>query len=152
MDISNRQKWIRWSWSLLRMILGAIFIYASVDKIINPDQFADAIANYKLVPKNLVNFFALLLPWVEVTIGIFLIFGVYEWLSLTIFNALMFVFMAAIAISLARGLNITCGCFTSDPNAEKITWLTMLRDSSILVLSLTAYPLLFRLKRPPFLD
>ena len=150
MDTPTNPKWMKWLWRILRIILGAIFIYASADKIINPDQFASALSNYKLLPGELVNFFALLLPWVEATTGIFLIFGLFEWVSLTIYNTLMMIFMAAIAISLARGLNITCGCFTSDPNAEKMTWLTLLRDSTLLILGLAVYPLLFRLRRPPF--
>lgn len=133
---------MKWLWRILRTILGLVFIYASADKILYPAQFADALSNYKLLPRELVNFSALLLPWVEATTGIFLIFGLFEWVSLSIYNALMIVFMAAIAISLARGLNITCGCFTSDPNADKMTWLTLLRDSGLLVLGLAAYPLL----------
>ena len=134
----------------MRTILGGIFIYASLDKIINPEQFAHALSNYKLLPMGLVNLFALLLPWAEVTIGIFLILGLFEWVSLTLYNILMLTFMAVIALSLMRGLNISCGCFTSDPNADKMTWLTMLRDSLILVLSLGSCPLLFRLRPPPF--
>jgi len=149
-NTQKSQGWMVWLWILLRIILGAIFIYASSEKILNPHQFAYAISNYKLLPLELINFFALFLPWLEAVVGIFLIFGLFEWVSLTIYNVLMIVFMAAIAISLARGLNIGCGCFTSDPNAEKMTWLTLLRDSSILVLSLAAYPLLFRLRHPPF--
>ncbi len=150
MDVNKNRLWMEWLWRLLRIILGCLFIYASADKIMNPDQFAYAISNYKLLPNELVNFFALLLPWMEAVVGIFLIEGIFEWMSLTLYNGFMLIFMAAIAISLARGLNITCGCFTSDPNAEKMTWLTLLRDSSMLILGLAAYPLLFRLKRPPF--
>ena len=150
METDRNQRWLRWLWIVMRTILGGIFIYASLDKIINPEQFAHALSNYKLLPMGLVNLFALLLPWAEVTIGIFLILGLFEWVSLTLYNILMLTFMAVIALSLMRGLNISCGCFTSDPNADKITWLSMLRDSLILVLSLGSYPLLFRLRPPPF--
>jgi uncharacterized membrane protein YphA (DoxX/SURF4 family) len=143
-------EWMEWLWKLLRVFLGVVFVYASAEKIINPEQFAYAISNYKLLPAELVSFIALVLPWLEATIGIFLIVGIFEWVSLSLYNILMVIFLAAIAISLARGLNISCGCFTSDPNAEKMTWLTLLRDSSILVLGLAAYPLLLRLRRPPF--
>jgi len=132
------------------MILGAVFIYASVEKIIYPEQFAHAIFNYKLLPGEWVNLVALLLPWAEAVIGIFLIFGFFEWVSLTLFNFLMLIFITAIAISLARGLNISCGCFTSDPNAEKMTWLTLMRDASIIIPGLTGYLLLLYLRRPPF--
>jgi uncharacterized membrane protein YphA (DoxX/SURF4 family) len=150
MDTDRKQRWMRWLWIVLRTILGGIFIYASLDKIINPEQFVHALSNYRLLPMELENVFALLLPWAEATIGMFLILGLFEWVSLMLYNILMLIFMAVIAISLMRGLNINCGCFTSDPNADKITWLSMLRDSLILVLSLASFPLLFRLRRPPF--
>lgn len=143
--------WMIWMWRILRTILGTVLIYASVDKISRPDQFAYAISNYKLLPIDLVNFIALILPWLEAVVGIFLIVGIFEWVSVTLYNILMLVFMSAIVISLARGLNISCGCFTSDPNAEKMTWLTFFRDSLLLLPGLGSYPLLVRLKRPPFI-
>ncbi len=135
---------------MLRLTLGVIFIYASWDKIVNPEQFASALSNYRILPRDLINLVALLMPWVEAVTGIFLIFGIFEWTSLTVFTGLMMIFMAAIAISLARGLSISCGCFTSDPNADKMTWLTMLRDSYMLILALAGYWLLYLLKPPPF--
>lgn len=149
-DIQAAPGWMLWLWRILRIILGSIFLYASAEKIINPEQFAYAISNYKLLPVELVNFFALFLPWLEAVIGIFLIFGIFEWASLTLYNGLMIFFMLVIVISLARGLNITCGCFSSDPNAEKMTWFTLLRDALLLLPGLGAYFLLIRLKRPPF--
>jgi uncharacterized membrane protein YphA (DoxX/SURF4 family) len=142
--------WMVWLWRFLRVILGSVFIYASADKIINPEQFAYAISNYKLLPVELVNFVALLIPWLEAVVGIFLIVGLFEWVSLTLYNGMMIMFMIVIVISLARGLNISCGCFSSDPNAEKMTWLTLFRDSLLLLPGLGAYPLLRRLRRPPF--
>ncbi len=142
--------WMLWLWRILRIILGSIFLYASAEKIINPEQFAYAISNYKLLPVEFVNFFALFLPWLEAVIGIFLIFGIFEWASLTLYNGLMIFFLLVIIISLARGLNITCGCFSSDPNADKMTWFTLLRDALLLLPGLGAYFLLIRLKQPPF--
>ena len=142
--------WMEWSWRLLRLALGCVFIYASIDKIRQPDMFAQVIYNYKLLPDSMVNLFSLVLPWAEVVIGVFLILGVYEWVSLTLFNALLIVFMGALAISLIRGLDISCGCFSTDPNAEKVSWFTLFRDSLVLIPSLSAYFLLLRLRRPPF--
>jgi len=144
--------WMVWLWRVLRVILGSNFIYASADKIINPEQFAYVIPNYKLLPVELVNFFALLIPWLEAFVGIFLIVGLFEWVSLTLYNGMMIMFMTVIVISLARGLNISWGCYSSDPNAEKMTWLTLFRDSLLLLPGLGAYPLLRRLRRPPFLS
>ncbi len=149
-DIQANPGWMIWLWRILRIILGSIFLYASAEKIINPEQFAYAISNYKLLPVELVNFFALFLPWLEAVLGIFLIFGIFEWASLTLYNGLMIFFLLVIIISLARGLNITCGCFSSDPNADKMTWFTLFRDALLLLPGLGGYFLLFRLRRPPF--
>ena len=68
----------------------------------------------------------------------------------TLYNLLMIFFMIAIGISLARGLNITCGCFTSDPNAEKMTWLMIFRDSLILVPGILSYAILCQIRPSPF--
>jgi len=144
--------WMTWLWRILRIILGAVLIYASIEKIINPDQFAYAISNYKLLPTELIHFVALILPWLEVVVGLSLIAGIFEWVALTIYNVMMIIFMIAIIISLIRGFNISCGCFTLDPNAERMTWQTLLRDVFLLAPGLGAYLLLLRLKRPPFLS
>ena len=141
--------WMEWLWRLLRLVLGGIFIYASIDKILHPAQFAESFLNYKILPRQMVNLFALTLPWVEVIAGIFLIAGIFEWASLTLYNGLMIVFMTAIATALMRGLNIDCGCFTSDPDVGKMNWFTFLRDLTMLVPGVGAYFLLFRLRRPP---
>jgi len=149
--IKNRSNsaWMEWLWRLLRLALGGIFIYASIDKILHPAQFAQGILNYKILSRPMVNLFALTLPWVEAIVGIFLIMGIFEWASLTVYNGLMVVFMILIATSLGRGLNISCGCFATDPDAGKMTWLTFLRDASFLIPGLVSYLLLFRLRRPP---
>ena len=144
--IQTAPLWMVWLWKFLRIVFGAIFIYASADKIMHPEQFAYMISNYKILPMELINFVALFLPWLEAVVGIFLIFGLFEWVSLTLFNGLMMAFMVVIVISLVRGLNISCGCFSSDPNAEKMTWLTLFRDASFLIPGLGAYFLLVRLR------
>ena len=64
---------------IFRVILGIVFIYASYDKILNPAAFSKNIHNFHTTD-NLVwveNLVALILPWLELIIGIFLIFGVF---------------------------------------------------------------------------
>ncbi|OGU77463.1 MAG: hypothetical protein A2V93_00195 [Ignavibacteria bacterium RBG_16_34_14] len=96
---------------LSRLILGFIFIYAGMEKISDPESFARAINNYKLLPFSLINIAALILPWIEVTTGILLIFGIIVKENAFIISALVGIFMITITISLLRGLNIDCGCF-----------------------------------------
>ena len=58
-----------------RLFLGIIFIYASLDKIAHPDQFARIVFNYHLLPGYLVNLVALILPVAEFVAGVCLITG-----------------------------------------------------------------------------
>ena len=58
-----------------RLILGIIFVYASWDKIAHPIEFAKAIENYHVVPFGLENMIAMVLPWLELIVGICLIMG-----------------------------------------------------------------------------
>ena len=48
--------------TILRVGLGLVFIVASLDKIQHPESFATNIANYRLLPYQLINVSALSLP------------------------------------------------------------------------------------------
>ena len=96
---------------IFRVIVSFVFIYAAIEKISDPASFSDAIDNYRLLPLFLVNFFAITLPWIELVVGILLLFGVRVKENSFIISVLLVVFLVAIIISLARGLNIDCGCF-----------------------------------------
>ena len=117
---------------LFRLFLGFIFIFAGIEKISEPSAFSTAIYNYKLLPISLVNFFAITLPWIELTAGLLLMFGVYVKENSLIIAVLLIIFFMAIAISLTRGLNIECGCFGTS-NGSKIG-LVKLGENLILIL------------------
>ena len=59
-----------------RIILGFVFIYAAISKAAEPESFAIAIANYKLLPDFLINISAIILPWIELCAGLLLLFGI----------------------------------------------------------------------------
>lgn len=105
---------------IFRLFIGFIFIYAGTEKILNPADFAQTVDNYKIVPFPLVNFFAILLPWVEVLAGIFLILGLFIRGSSLIFLVLLFIFSLAISVNIIRGVDISCGCHTPWDATDKI--------------------------------
>ena len=94
-----------------RLILGYVFIYASIDKIIDPVSFSDIIDNYHITPVLLNNLFALFIPWLELIVGLCLIFNikVHGASFLSILLLLWFIFILTQAI--LRGINVECGCF-----------------------------------------
>jgi uncharacterized membrane protein YphA (DoxX/SURF4 family) len=123
-----------------RLLLGAIFIYASLDKIFKPALFAEAVYNYQVLPDNLVNVTALVLPWLELLLGLMLMAGF--WLPGAVFlsTLLLLAFSGTLIFNLVRGLNVSCGCFTTEPSTDLITWWTVMRDAAFLV---PAFYLLF---------
>ena len=118
-----------------RILLGAIFIYAGVSKILNPDQFAQAVMNYRIVPLVSVNLFAIVLPWLELVAGILLLAGLFSGGSIVMITLLMALFLGAIGSALLRGLDISCGCFSPD-GVYKITILYFIRDLVLFALAL----------------
>ncbi|TAK65432.1 MAG: DoxX family membrane protein [Bacteroidetes bacterium] len=118
-----------------RIVLGLIFIVASVDKIAIPEVFAANVAAYQLVPVSLVNVVALVIPWIELTCGLFLVAGVRLRASSAALSGLLLVFIGAITISIFRGLNIDCGCFGSS-HATPVGWNKVIEDIGMLLLGL----------------
>lgn len=96
---------------IIRVIIAFIFIYAGAEKISYPDDFALSISNYRLLPIASLNFFAVILPWIEIVSGILLLFGISVKENSAIILSLLLLFTIAIVISLFRGLSIDCGCF-----------------------------------------
>ncbi len=114
----------------VRIFLGGVFVYASIDKILHPADFAEAVFNYQILPDILINPAALILPWTELAIGISLIFGVWIHGAIFLANLLLSVFLAALTFNLARGLNVHCGCFSAKGEITEgatLVW-TILRD------------------------
>lgn len=118
-----------------RLILGGVFVYASLDKIGHPDRFAEIIYNYRLLPTEMVNLTALILPWVELLTGLLLISGRLILPSASILTFLALIFFAAVGFNLARGLDFQCGCFTVSPEAKAAGVMTLFRELALLALA-----------------
>lgn len=106
----------------IRTILGLVFVIASIDKVADPVAFAGSIGNYKLLSPSIVLIIATVLPWVELLCGLGLILGAYWRGSALLSFVMLTVFTLAVGIAMARGLDISCGCFTQDPNVGKVGW------------------------------
>ena len=132
-----------WNWAkfpplAVRLILGSVFIYASADKIIHPGAFAEAVNNYQIFPETLINLTAVILPWLELILGIFLILGLWLPGAVLLSNFLIATFFGSLVFNLARGLDIQCGCFnTSQEDTYSLCMcLYLIRDGIFLLLGL----------------
>lgn len=106
---------------IFRGVIGFIFIYAGIEKIQNPAAFAEAIANYRILPASIIPLFAVILPWLEFLAGLFLMLGLFIPGSSLIVFGLLVIFTLAISIALARGIDISCGCRTPWETVDRIS-------------------------------
>jgi putative oxidoreductase len=123
----------------VRIILGGILMYASLDKLANMADFAKIIHNYKLLPISLENLLAIFLPWLEFITGFCLIVGKFNKGALIIYNVLLIIFIIALSQALIRGLDINCGCFSVKPSSTSDVWLRIIEDIIMLFFSVYLY-------------
>jgi hypothetical protein len=120
---------MRWARLAAQLAMAGIFIYASIDKIAHPAAFAKDVYNYQILPDALINLTALILPWLELFLGLCLLAGIWLPGAVLTANGLLLVFLAAFGFNMARGLDVNCGCFStgSDAPAMSAGWY-LLRD------------------------
>jgi putative oxidoreductase len=105
-------KWLKWICWFLRFGFGGLLIFASLNKISHPYEFAGIIENYRVLGSGLSRWIAVWSPCLEFCIGLLLISGI--WLdAASVVNAgLMGVFLVLVTQAFIRRLDIQCGCFT----------------------------------------
>lgn len=101
-----------WSYRLLRIILGGIFIYSGAVKLMDVKGFARMISLYDLVPEQFLAPVAITLPAVELLAGIGILFEIPGALS-AIF-AMLIMFCTILWYGILQNLDIDCGCFSTE--------------------------------------
>ena len=121
------------SW-LLRLALGALLVVAGALKLVDPTAFAAEIVNYRLLP-SLAPWLAATLPVIEMTLGLLLMAGPRRWRRAATLAALALlgVFTVAVGQVVARGINVSCGCFGG--NSGPVTLSTVARDLGLMAMA-----------------
>jgi uncharacterized membrane protein YphA (DoxX/SURF4 family) len=120
---------------ICRIFLGFLFIYASLEKILQPEEFAKQVGYYKALPIGLENLLAIVLSWTELIVGICLLAGLFVDGAALLSIIMMLVFILAISQAMLRGIDITCGCFKVSADSEKLGLHTIIRDIIFLIMS-----------------
>ena len=128
---------------VLALLVGGVFVYASLSKIDDPRAFAKIVYHYQVigpsaffgfVPANLV---AVALPWLELIAGVLLITGFWRREAAVVSAFMLVVFVAAVASTLARGIDIqNCGCFALDASGRAAGWKLIAGDLALLAAAL----------------
>ena len=118
-----------------RVILGALLAYAGAAKIGHADVFAAEIAGFRILPPAMVAPLALLLPFFELGVGIYLFIGLYTRVAAFLAAAEFALFAVAIASAVLRGIQTSCGCF--GPSDRSVTsWPEVARDAAFVLWAL----------------
>jgi len=134
--------WLTHPWLSVRVqiALGIVFVIAAIPKIADPPAFAHMIYNYRLLPGPAINALALVMPWIELLVGVALILGIWKREAAIVAGILLLVFLVAIGVNLARGHAVDCGCFdvrsagkTREELLAEMRWV-LIRDVGLLLL------------------
>ena len=139
----------RRSWSvvnrLIRWILAGVFLYAGIAKFVqSPAGFADSIASFRLLPTVGVVPMALALPPFELLAGAALLIEYPRRLGACAASLLGAVFLVALALAMARGITVDCGCFGAGAgwlplSSSQRMWFDLVRDGLIVATALFLY-------------
>ncbi len=125
---------LAWALVVSRVGIGAVFLVAGALKFGHAPQFAAQIAAFGILPQALVAPAAIALPFVEMLVGLYLVVGLFTRYAALAAFVLAFVFDAAIASAVIRGLALDCGCF-GQGDKTVTSWAEVGRDFVFVLLA-----------------
>ncbi|MFD5868085.1 MauE/DoxX family redox-associated membrane protein [Corynebacterium sp. NPDC060344] len=96
---------------IARFGLAAVWLWSGSVKLVNPLDSEQAIAAYELLPEGATVALAVVLPAVELVLGLMLLLGVFLRGAGAVSAIILLAFILGVASAWARGLSIDCGCF-----------------------------------------
>lgn len=95
-------------------VVSGMLVFSALPHIANPYAFLSTVYSYQIVGKTLGVVVAITLPYIELVLGIALMFEAkLRRLAFLVCIPLFALFLGAQISAVARGLNIACGCFGS---------------------------------------
>jgi len=134
----------RWAERLGRWALAAVFLYASIPKILDPAGFAVDISHYDIVPEALLPLLAVTLPWIEALGALALITGFAADGASVLILLLLLTFLGGLLQAWVRGIDLECGCFGHKDAGTGNVLSALLRDLAFIGIAIPV--VWFRLK------
>lgn len=129
--------WIAIEW-VACLALAGVFLAAALPKIADPDKFALAVHQYRILPALLVNPVAIYLPWLEISCAAALAVLPSARRGILLMVAMLLVgFTFSIGLVVLRGESIPCGCFGGE-NPTPAGWVSLARNIGLLALTALA--------------
>lgn len=102
---------------IVRVLIGGLFITAGALKVGHFNDLASAIAGFRLLPQPVVGPLAVLLPFFEIGLGLYLAVGLFTRVAAIIGAVQLTIYAAAIASAVMRHIPANCGCFGPQDSA-----------------------------------
>ncbi len=129
---------------LIRVLLALLLLGASLHKFSDRNQFTGILAAYRLVPMALLPMLVVVIPLVELALGLAWLTGIQTGSAAIATALLLSAYTLAIAINLLRGnVDIDCGCgFGSSSQAatgyQRLSAALLLRNGLLISVALVA--------------
>ena len=99
---------------IARLVVAGAFVMAALPKIQDPVAFATSVSAFRVIAPELSIWVALLLPWLELVIGLGILLPIIRRTSGALIGLLLLLFIALHTSAWMRGLDISCGCFGAE--------------------------------------
>lgn len=95
-----------------RVILGGIFIVAALFKLPYQTEFIQIVQAYNVLPTELAEMYAVIIPWAELLLGILLVLGLFPRICASLLSLItLSFFIANVHMVQNAGSAGFCGCF-----------------------------------------
>ena len=101
-----------------RLLIGALLVVAGALKVGHFDELAASIAGFRILPQQAIAPLAVLLPFLEIGVGLYLLAGLFTRAAAALSSLLFAIYAAAIVSALLRRLPVNCGCFGPADRAQ----------------------------------
>jgi uncharacterized membrane protein YphA (DoxX/SURF4 family) len=103
---------------IVRVLVGALFIAAGAAKVGHFNDLAAAIAGFRILPEPVIGPLAVLLPFFEIGLGLYLVAGLFTRAAASVGAVQLVIYAAAIASAVIRHIPANCGCFGPQDTAK----------------------------------
>lgn len=117
-----------------RLVIAGVLVYAAIGKLGDLRAFAQDIDNYRMLPETWVAAVAITLPTLELVVAAALVSGIGARGASIVATGMMVMFAVGMAQALARGIDLSCGCFGRAATTTVSGW-TIARNVALAVLA-----------------
>ena len=132
----RRNNWLGLLILIGRLAVAGVFLTAALPKIQDPASFTESVQAYQLISPISAAWVALVLPWMELVIGLGLLTRPLRRSSGCVILLLLGLFIALHLSAWTRGLDLECGCFGRADSTQPTSYLALILRNSALLLTI----------------